>query len=341
MNRHDRTSLEAGRSVDYGPSRLGTIDPPLGPSFPTARVDQPRALFRVEWPTLVLAGGIYGAWILSTLAAGAGAPLWLWAPLAAWCAAWHTSLQHEVIHGHPTTSRTLNRLIAGPPLTLWLPFTLYRDAHLRHHIDDRLTDPLDDPESFYVTPVAWTSMGPLERAFRWAMQSLLGRLVLGPPWLAVRCLWTESAAAFAGDQERLLGLLRHLAQAALVLVWIQAVCGIPALVYVLAVVWPATALILLRSFAEHRPVAEPAARSVIVESRGPFAWLYLGNNLHALHHERPGLPWYALEKIYWSNRAGILMRNGDYRFTGYAEIVGRFLLRAKDSPRHPGTGGRD
>ena len=35
------------------------------------------------------------------------------------------------------------------PLTLWLPYERYRHTHHVHHIDARLTDPLDDPESFY------------------------------------------------------------------------------------------------------------------------------------------------------------------------------------------------
>ena len=226
-------------------------------------------------------------------------------------------------------------MLAGPPLTLWLPFARYRDTHLQHHHDDQLTDPLDDPESFYVTPDAWATMGYAERTLRWVMNTLLGRLVLGPPWLAARCLWVEGSTALSGDRGRALGLLRHLAQAAIVLIWVQAVNGIPVLVYLLAVVWPATALIQLRSFAEHRPVAEPKARSVIVETRGPLAWLYLSNNLHALHHERPGLPWYALAKVYWSNQIDILARNGGYRYAGYTQIARQFLLRAKDSPCHP------
>ena len=64
----------------------------------------------------------------------------------------HMSLQHEVIHGHPTRSRVLNQLLAGPSLSLWLPFERYRATHLQHHRDHHLTDPLEDPESFYVTP---------------------------------------------------------------------------------------------------------------------------------------------------------------------------------------------
>lgn len=335
MNRHDRSSLETGRVDDFGTSRRGMIAPSRGPSFPGALGKHARIQTHVEWPTVLLAGVIYTGWIVSTLTAAADAPLWIWAPLAAWFAAWHTSLQHEIIHGHPTGSSMLNRAIAGLPLTLWLPFSRYRDTHLQHHVDERLTDPLDDPESFYVTPEAWAGMTAGERALRWTMNSLIGRLVLGPPWLAMRFLWTEGRVAISGDRDRAVALIKHLAQAGIVLIWLYVVCGISPVLYALAVVWPATALILLRSFAEHRPVTDPAARSVIVDTHGPLAWLYLGNNLHALHHERPGLPWYALAKIYGANRGDILTRNGGYRFGGYGEIARRFLLRAKDSPCHP------
>ena len=44
--------------------------------------------------------------------------------------------------------------IDKPPLALWIPYESYRISHLMHHRDDRLTDPLDDPESYYWMPDA-------------------------------------------------------------------------------------------------------------------------------------------------------------------------------------------
>ena len=67
-----------------------------------------------------------------------------------------------------------------------------------------------------------------------------------------------------------------------------------------------------------------------------MAWLYLSNNLHALHHERPGLPWFVLPKIYRANREAVLARNGGYRLSGYAEVARRWLVASRDHPRHPG-----
>lgn len=297
----------------------------------------PRLAARVEWPTVALAVGIYAAWVLILAAAGlAFVPIWIWAPAAAWCVAWQTSIQHEVIHGHPTPNARINRWIAGPPLLLWLPFERYRAMHLIHHVDDRLTDPLDDPESFYVTTESWNRSGALERTVLWTLNTLVGRLVLGPLWVVGRFAVAEFRAVRAGDGDRRRVWGWHAGAAVAVALFVDAVCGVPVGLYLVAVVWPATALTLLRSFAEHRPAYEPSRRSAIVESRGPLAWLYLSNNLHALHHERPGLPWFVLPKIYRANRDAVLERNGGYSFAGYREVARRWLLTPRDHPRHPG-----
>ncbi|MEQ8393868.1 fatty acid desaturase [Thalassobaculum sp.] len=271
------------------------------------------------------------------LAAGSGAvPPVVWVPVVAWCVAWQASLQHEVIHGHPTPSVSFNRWIAGPPLALWLSYDRYRATHLQHHVDERLTDPLDDPESFYVTERDWQAAGPVGRLVLWSLNTLVGRLVLGPPWTVVRFALSEARAVWRGDPTRRRDWIRHGVATALVAIVIDLGFGVPLWLYALAVVWPATSLMLLRSFAEHRLAADPAHRSAIVESSGPLAWLFLSNNLHALHHERPGLPWFVLPKIYRANRETVLERNGGYRLSGYAEVARRWLVTPRDHPRHPG-----
>ena len=67
----------------------------------------------------------------------------------------HSSLQHEILHGHPTRSVAVNRLFGIRPLSLWIPYDRFRVLHLVHHDNSRLTDPIDDPESSYWTPQAW------------------------------------------------------------------------------------------------------------------------------------------------------------------------------------------
>src|SRR4051812_30205273 len=107
----------------------------------------------VEWPTLALIGACYVVWL------GAGM-LYAHAPLAsillfATSIVLHSSLQHEAIHRHPTGSAALNEALVALPLGLLVPYRRYRQQHLQHHNDSRLTDPYDDPESYYLARTDW------------------------------------------------------------------------------------------------------------------------------------------------------------------------------------------
>ena len=88
-------------------------------------------------------------------------PWWLILPLGGYLVCLHGSLQHEAVHGHPTPWPVVNEALVFPSLWLWMSFRIYRDSHLVHHRNDILTDPIDDPESYYVTPQAWARMGRL------------------------------------------------------------------------------------------------------------------------------------------------------------------------------------
>ena len=133
----------------------------------------------VEWPSIALCGGIYGGFAAVTFFHDR-LPTLASAVLGAVLIAWHSSMQHEFIHGHPTRWRRLNRALAFVPLSLWLPFESYRRSHLVHHCDDALTDPFDDPESYYWAADQWVALGPVGRAVVRAHTTLAGRLVLGP-----------------------------------------------------------------------------------------------------------------------------------------------------------------
>ena len=153
---------------------------------------------RVEAPTWALAVAVYAGWGLTTWYYHA-LPWWLVLPLGAWFVCWQGSLQHEALHGHPTRRAWLNMLVAFPPLWLWLPYPLYRESHLAHHADARLTSPLDDPESYYVTVEAWARFGALRRALLRARNTLLGRLVLGPAFAYAELAAGEVRRLGAGD----------------------------------------------------------------------------------------------------------------------------------------------
>ena len=44
----------------------------------------------------------------------------------------------------------LNAALVFPALSFTIPYMRFRDTHLAHHVDSRLTDPYDDPESCYL-----------------------------------------------------------------------------------------------------------------------------------------------------------------------------------------------
>ncbi len=291
---------------------------------------------KVEVPTLAVALIIYGAFgVVTWFHADLG--WWILLPVGTFLVAWHGSLQHEVVHGHPTPWAWLNEALVLPSLWLWIPFRLYRESHLAHHNDDSLTDPLDDPESFYVTTEAWQAAGPLTRGFLIAQNSLAGRLLLGP----LRCLWLfyrgEGKRLMRGDSSHAKAWALHALGVALVLIWVLAVCDLPLWQYLLLFVYPGIGLSLLRSFLEHRAVPVPAERSAIVEADPVMSLLFLNNNLHIVHHAKPGLPWYRIPALYRKNRAVFQAANGGYVFSGYGEIFRRYLFRAKEAPVHPGA----
>ena len=292
---------------------------------------EPRA-GRPEWPTLAMLAACYAAWGLATTW---GAALWL--PLgiigAGVAIALHSSLSHEALHGHPTRSPLLNEALVWPALGLVVPYGRFRDTHLAHHRDEHLTDPYDDPETNYIDPAVWARRPGWWRAVLRANNTLLGRVVLGP-WLGMgRFLRDDLAALRAGDRAVRDAWLRHVPAAALVLVWVAA-APMPLWAYALAV-WIGLALIKIRTFAEHRAHERARGRTVVIEDRGPLAWLFLNNNLHVVHHVHPGLPWYRLPARYAARRAQYLRRNGGYRFGSYREIFRDHLWRAKDPVPHP------
>ena len=288
----------------------------------------------VEWRTLALALAIYGGWMLLTWH-HAALPLWARLLGGAWFVAWQGSLQHEVMHGHPTRHRAVNTLFGFPPLSLWLPYVRYRQSHLRHHLDERLTDPLDDPESYYWTQAQWQALSRVGRGLVAVQSTLLGRLLIGPLWSIVRFLKFEMLALLAGDMSLARIWATHLLGVAAVLYWVVGVCGMAVWDYLLCFVYAGAALSLVRSFAEHKADSHVERRTAIVETSWLFGVLFLFNNLHVAHHLRPTLPWYELPAWYARNRAGLAARNGGLVYCGYGDVFRRFFLRPYQQSIHP------
>jgi fatty acid desaturase len=242
----------------------------------------------------------------------------------------HGSLQHETIHGHPTGSRRLNAALGFPPLALWLPYSIYRSTHLRHHRSD-LTDPLDDPESLYVDDTAFSSLPAWRRLAMWVQRTLLGRLVVGPLCTVSRFFSAEVQLVRTGQRPLRVWLV-HLAAVAAIIAWTAGICGMSVWKYLLCFVYPGIALTLMRSFAEHRPAADVEHRSAIVEASHLWSLVFLNNNFHAIHHTHPQLPWYALRSHYAAHREEILERNGRFVVRGYGSVLRHHGFVPKDPP---------
>ena len=301
------------------------------PGLPTGRREQ---LSAVELPTLLLILVTYGGWLTVTYQYRHW-PFWVVAPLVIVALTLHSSLQHEILHGHPTRSRAVNKLFGMLPLSFWLPYERYRATHLVHHTDERLTDPLDDPETYYWTPTDFEHLSAMTRGIYRLQQTLAGRVVVGSFWRIAKFLHGE----FRGVVDNVPGLrrdwLEHLLWCVPVILWITLVCGMPLWFYVVALVIPANGVLLIRSFAEHRARPDARHRIAVVERSWILGPLFLYNNLHSLHHLEPKVPWYELNARYRLTRERLLLDNGGLVYCTYFDVARRFLFRAHDRLPHP------
>jgi fatty acid desaturase len=245
-----------------------------------------------------------------------------------------SSLQHEVLHGHPFRNQTLNEALVFAGLTLFVPYIRFKDAHLQHHYDPNLTDPYDDPEANYMDPAVWARTPGWVRALLRANNTLIGRILLGPAISIWFFSGPDIAAIRAGDARIRLAWGLHAIGVAMVVAWLWAFTEMPVWAWVLAAYF-GYGLLKIRTYLEHRAHEAFRARSVIVEDRGPLALLFLNNNLHAVHHMHPKAPWYRLPGIYAARGDHYRRRNEAYVFENYAQIFRHYLFKAKDPVAHP------
>ncbi|XBS71699.1 fatty acid desaturase [Acerihabitans sp. KWT182] len=292
-------------------------------------------LWRSELPTWLLIATIYGGWF-SVSAYWRALGLLPATLILIWFTAWHMSLQHELIHGHPTRYPRLNQLLGLPPLAIWYPFGLYRDLHLRHHREEQLTLPGEDPETYYFSAERWARFSRLQREMARLHNTLPGRVLLGPA-LDVAQAAQSLITAMAGDDNRAKAMwLLHMLLLLALFAWLR-YRGFSALYYLAAVSYPALGLTKIRSFMEHRAATDPQARSVINEAALPWRLLFLNLNYHSVHHNLPGVPWYALRYIYLTYRQSYQLHNGGFVVKGYIEWLNRFLFRPVEVNVHPAS----
>lgn len=292
-----------------------------------------RILSKIEWPTLGLIVVVYF---------GLGALIWFHArvpwfvilPTGAYLACLQGSLQHEVLHGHPTHSRKLNELLVFLSVQIWLPYGRYRDLHLRHHNDINLTCPVRDPESYYLLPDAWGTMAGWRKKIYNFNNTLLGRMLVGPT-ISVVQFWGDEFRSLAKGRREGLKCWAMFGLSSLIVLAFVAWCKMPIWQYVLLIAYPSVSLALVRSFCEHQAAEDVGHRTILVEASPFWALLFLNNNLHIAHHERPKLAWYQLPKFYAANRARLLGQNGNYLKLGYGQIFRSYFLKAKEDVAHP------
>lgn len=287
---------------------------------------------KVEWPTVGLVAFCYLLW------AGAAFFLYSAAPAAglavmAVAAALHSSLQHEILHGHPTRNGRINEALIFLPIGLWFPFRRFRATHLRHHRDERLTDPYDDPESFYRAAYRFEGLPGLVKQLLRVNNMLAGRLILGPGLMVGGFVLRDLAKIREGNREVVKSWALHFAGMIPVFAILES-AGVPIWLYALTSAYGGLSLIAVRTFAEHQWTERPDGRTIIVE-RSILSMLFLNNNLHLVHHEYPTIAWYDLPALYRARRGEWIEKNGGYVFRNYGDIFRAFALRAKEPVAHP------
>jgi len=292
---------------------------------------QPKFPNAVEWPTLAMIGAMYGAWIVTTTATW---PLWFSIPILAIILAFHSSLTHEVLHGHPTPWQPLNTALIRPGLGLAIPYGRFRDSHLAHHRDEILTDPYDDPETNFLDPAVWAGLPGLVKRLLRFNNTLLGRILLGP-LIGTSLFYRGDLKAIAqGNRTVRNSWLAHGVALVPVVLWLASVTTLPIWAYLLAA-YSGLSLIKIRTFLEHRAHRAARARTVVVEDRGPLAFLFLNNNFHVVHHMHTAAAWYKLPTLYFARPDYYLRRNDGYRYASYREVFKAYFVKTKDPVPHP------
>lgn len=288
-----------------------------------------------EWQTLLLAGACYAVWFLLVFGwAGMPEPLRVLALVP--IITLHSSLQHEFLHGHPFRNQTINDLLIAPPIGVLVPYLRFKSCHLNHHINENITDPYDDPESYYLDRDVWTTLPGWLKALLTANNTLAGRMTLGPALAAAGFIRSEYHRAIGPDRTSSLVWIwvRH-SLAVAVVFWLVAQYGNlhPASYFIAA--YFGMGLLMVRSFIEHQAVEKTNQRSVIIETRGPLSLLFLNNNFHSVHHAYPSLAWYRIPEFFRENRSRFLRMNGGYRYESYWEVFRRHGFRPKEPVAYP------
>lgn len=286
-----------------------------------------------EWRTLLVAGVCYAVWFWLTFG-WAGLPDTVRVLFLIPIITLHSSLQHEFLHGHPFRNQKTNDLLIAPPIGVLVPYLRFKSCHLAHHINENITDPYDDPESYYLDPKVWSLIPGWLKTLLIANNTLAGRMTLGPALAAAGFARSEYQRARIGDRAVLPIWLQHAIAVLLLLGLVARFGSLHPVAYFIAAYF-GMGLLMVRSFLEHQAVEKANQRSVIVETRGPLSLLFLNNNFHSVHHAYPSLAWYRIPALFRENRARFLRMNGNYRYESYWDVFRRHGFKPKEPVAYP------
>lgn len=286
-----------------------------------------------EWPTWLTLAGCYTIWLCSIIWHDLLG--WFWIIPAALSVTLHSSLQHEILHGHPTRSCAINEALVFPAVGLFVPYRRFRDTHLRHHNNVLLTDPYDDPETWYLSCHDWYRTGRFMRKLLQINHTLAGRMAIGPA-LALYLFWRNDLRLMkAGDRHVINAYVMHifgLFPVIGLLTW----TGIPLWLYAVCAAYPGMSILMIRTYIEHRAREPVSERTAVVEAGPVMQLLFLNNNYHCVHHENPTVPWYRLPGLWRQDRTKFIAENAGYHYPGgYVQVAREWLFRQREPVEHP------
>ena len=283
-----------------------------------------------EWRTLAVIVAVYGLTVLTVVRYDVLTP-WLAVPMLAVLGAWHLSMQHEVLHGHPFKNQFINDAIGGIPVTLWIPYLAFKKDHHEHHLSD-LTNPALDNESYYVTQQQWDKAGKIRRAAWTANRTILFRMFVWTIVSTITYVLSVVKRAIRVEKGDRLAITLHIVGVVLV-VYLVSLSNMPLWQFALGTLYGGRILNAIRPFPEHKYQSGVETRTAMIMA-GPFmSLLMLNNNLHIAHHEEPWVPWYHVNSlarkvnaVERAREAGVLYEGG------YAEVFRKFSFTPVDSP---------
>jgi len=283
-----------------------------------------------EWRTLAVVIAVYGLTVLTVLRYDVLTP-WLAVPMLAVLGAWHLSMQHEVLHGHPFKNQFLNDFIGGIPVTLWIPYLAFKKDHHEHHLSD-LTNPALDNESYYVTQEQWDKAGNIRRAAWTANRTILFRMFVWTIVSTITYVLSVLKRAVRGEKGDRLAVALHVVGLVFV-VYLVSLSSMPLWQFALGTLYGGRILNAIRPFPEHKYQSGVETRTAMIMAGRFMSLLMLNNNLHVAHHEEPWVPWYRydglmsrVKAVERAREAGILYEGG------YAEVFRKFSFKPVDSP---------